>query len=203
MRMRDPQNRDIWYQNLAAISKLQSSTRYSRLFDLHVEIIRRYIDAIENLSEDQAQEKSNDIGDVRTKAGVVAHIMAWEEWQNQVFATKDRNVLIEQINMRGYVDPQTHKVINFSSVNEFNAYQNEKYKLWTWKNLQKKAVDQALQLKSYFPQDPEKDWIEFLENTPKHIWKITSKHTITIPSGFFLWMISLEHEAIEHAQDLY
>jgi len=163
-----------------------------------------YIPAVRSLTEEEAWRKSND---GRPIALVVAHIMAWEEWQIQVFTDPDKKQrLAQQMKLRSYYDPENDperiNPLNFETVDDFNTYQAEKYKSWIWQDIQEKAIKIALDLRLLFPQNPPEGWVEFLESTDSRDWQILPNKTITVPAGWYLWMVSLKHEAVTHRQDL-
>ncbi len=135
---------------------------------------------------------------------VVAHIMAWEEWQTQIFEDPNKQKRLQkQMNLQGYYDTDALKIVNFQNVDDFNEYSATRYSERSWAEIKQKAIGTALKLQSFFPPTPQQEWINFLENTPEHKWKILPDISLTIPAGWYLWMVSLEHEAIEHAGDIY
>ncbi len=193
-------NPDSWYQNLIGIASLPVNERYNALVKLHSVTTGDYLMAIRGMTDDQAAENSSD---GRTRALVVGHVLGWEEWQLQVFDSKDKlTKLRSQMAFKDYTDPDSNKVFDFRSVDDFNAYQSNKYSSWEWKAIQTRAISTALRLQSFFPDEPNPNWTKFLESTPKHNWRVTPEKSITIPRGWYLWMVSLEHEAVEHRSDL-
>lgn len=190
-----------WYSNLIDIASKPSVERYSALHDLHKVIADEYIEAVLTMSPFQAAESSSD---GRSRALVVGHILAWEEWQVQVFSDPGRQERVEkQLQLQDYFDPEECELRDFSSVDDFNHYQAQKYATWDWGSIQAKAISTARRLQSYFPKNPDREWIEFLDGTPLENWKITPDKTISIPGGWYLWMVTLEHEAVEHRGDLF
>ena len=93
--------------------------------------------------------------------------------------------------------------MDFSSVDEFNAHQEKLYKNWSWNDIREKALATANRLHSFFHDNPAKDWLEFLDSEPKKEWHVTKDITLTVPGAWYLWMVSLEHEAVEHRKDLF
>lgn len=202
MSERNSQAEQEWYGRLIdTASNSDAKERYVDLVQFHQEVLDFYLPAVKALTEEDAEKPSSDGRLVKI---VVAHIMAWEEWQIQVFEDEENKEehLRQQTKLRGYFDLERKKIVNFNNVDQFNAYQAEKYADWKWEDIQQKAIDTAQRLQSLFPTDPPTGWIDFLENTEDHLWKLTPDKTITIPAGWYLWMVSLEHEAIEHRSDL-
>lgn len=193
-------NSKTWYQNLVEIAFLPPRQRYDALVELHALTLEDYLRRLTAMSNKQAYEASSD---GRTKAIVVAHIMGWEEWQIQVFSDPNRGERLgKQIKLQGYYDDEKDAHVDFKGVDEFNTYQGQRYASWQWTDIRDKAIDIAEKLRSFFLEQPAEEWINFLENTPVRRWQLTPEHVLTIPAGWYLWMVSLKHEAVEHRKDL-
>ncbi len=196
-----PFNSETWYQNLALIAGKTSTQRYEGLVSLHGTTLEDYINALNQITEEQAEAPGVD---GRKRKIVVAHIMGWEEWQTQVFADPQRKErLNKQLHMECYQDPQTEKMMDFPSVDEFNAHQEKLYKNWSWNDIRNKAIATANHLRSFFPDNPSAVWLTFLDSKPTKEWHVTKDITLTVPGAWYLWMVSLEHEAVEHRKDLF
>lgn len=197
---------DQWLKNIVNISQLPSIQKYQTLVKLHRQTLSEYIKDLEAMTEEEAKKTSSD---GRARKIVIAHIMGWEEFQIQVFEDKDPLTrLHKQLNFQGYIDPDTGQSIDFfdphrrsNSVNNFNAYQAKKYNNWSWNKIMQRAINSSQRLKNCFPDKPSKQFLRFLEGTPPKKWKLKENFEITIPAGFYLWMVSLKHEAIEHRRD--
>lgn len=192
-------NPDIWYRNLVEIASFTPEKRYSALAELHKETIERYLSQINNISKESAAQISSD---GRTIKDVVAHIMAWEDWQIQELS--DLNIkerIAKGMNWEGYLDNESGQMMNFRDDDDFNAYITRRYKDTRWLDIKEKAIETAKRLQSFFPSKAPDGWIALLEDTPFYDWKLPNT-TISVPTGWFIWMISLEHEAIEHSKDL-
>lgn len=193
-------NPDAWYQNLALIAREAPAQRYKGLVNLHRITLKDYVSALNQMTEEQAETPGVD---GRKRKIVIAHIMGWEEWQIQVFADPQKEESLKrQLHMQGYQDPQTGNMMNYSSGDAFNAHQEELYRDWFWNDIRKKAIATANSLHYFFPDDPTTEWLEFLNNSPMKEWYVTKDITLTIPGAWYLWMVSLEHEAVEHRKDL-
>ena len=190
-----------WYDRLVGIANLNDpEKRYRELTRLHEETIGFYVSTIKAMDIQTAAQTSSD---GRPKSLVVAHIMGWEEWQIQVFTDPNRlHRLTRQMALHDYFDNETGKMISFKGVDDFNKHQADKYAQKPWGEIQQKAISTALTLQDIFPPNPSEEWVNFLENTPSKVWHLTSTKTITVPGGLYLWMVSLEHEAVEHRKDL-
>lgn len=200
-------NPSLWYENLIRISHLPPYKKYRALSQLHDETLSEYIKDLESMTDVEAELEGSD---GRKRKIVVAHIAGWEESQIQVFEDKNPPArLQEQLNFRAYVDSDTGKSLDFShlndrqkSVDDFNAYQAAKYQNCSWKDIREKAIGSAQRLRKCFPSEPSEEFLEFLENSPLKTWKLKKGLQITVPAGFYLWMVSLKHEAIEHRSDI-
>src|SRR3989338_11501347 len=91
--------KSAWYNRLIKMAGLQNPReRFDQLTKLHSETLALYLPAIQAMTEEQAWKPSSD---GRSIALVVAHIMAWEDWQIQAFTDPDRkNRLNEQMQDR-------------------------------------------------------------------------------------------------------
>ena len=193
-------NPDVWYQSLALIAREAPAQRYKGLVNLHRITLKDYVGALNQMTEDQAEAPGVD---GRKRKIVIAHTMGWEEWQTQVFADPQKGErLKKQLHMEGYQDPETGNRIDFSSVGAFNAHQEELYRDWSWNDIREKALATANRLHSFFPDDPTGEWLQFLDSEPIKEWHVTKDITLTVPGAWYLWMVSLEHEAVEHRKDL-
>jgi hypothetical protein len=192
---------DVWYRNLIDIAKIPNvNKRYQSLVQLHQATLDFYLPAVQAITSETAASPSSD---GRPVSLVVAHIMAWEEWQTQIFGDQNKEERLQkQMKLQGYHDTDSGTTVGFNNVDDFNGYSAKRYADKPWKKIQQKAVKTALQLQSFFPPNPKPDWIDFLESTPEHNWKITPGTVLSVPSGWYLWMVSLEHEAVEHRKDL-
>ena len=192
---------DVWYRNLIDIAKtLNISERYQSLVQLHQATLDFYLPAVQAITSETAASPSSD---GRPVSLVVAHIMAWEEWQTQIFGDQNREERLQkQMKLQGYYDTDLGTTVSFKNVDDFNGYSAKRYADKTWEKIQHKAVETALQLQSCFPPTPKLVWIDFLEKTREHNWKIIPGTVLSVPSGWYLWMVSLEHEAVEHRKDL-
>lgn len=196
-----------WYENIIQVSQLPTFQKYQSLTKLHLQTLTEYIKDLEDISEEEAESISSD---GRSRKIVVAHIMGWEEFQTQVFEDRDPLArLYKQLNFQGYVDPDTGQNYDFTdphdrnkSVDNFNAYQAKKYNSWSWDKIKQRAINTAQRLRNCFPDEPSEQFLSFLENTPPKRWRLKEGLEITIPAGFYLWMVSLKHEAIEHRRDI-
>lgn len=189
----------VWYSGLIEIARNPDPRqRYNSLVQLHQQTLDFYLPAISAITPEMAAMPSSD---GRPLSLVAAHIMGWEKWQTQVFSDPNREERLQkQMRLQGFMD--NGEVHDFETVDDFNAYISERYKQTSWEEIQKEAVETAEKLQAFFPASPDDKWIDFLEDSPQYNWRILPDTTISVPSGWYLWMVTLEHEAVEHREDL-
>ncbi len=188
-----------WYRNLEHIASLRPRERYDGLLGLHEKVVAEYVIMLDRLTEADAIESVRP-GSGRTRAMVIGHILGWEEWQLEVF--RDCNIMeriSRQLRLEDYLDPETGGILNFNGIDEFNAYQYAKYATWGWERIHGKARGTAMEFRRFFVEARSDRFINILEGTPMKNWKRLSR---PIPSGWYLWMTSLAHEAVVHTQEL-
>ena len=104
------------------------------------------------------------------------------------------------MNLSGYVEPDG-QVREFASVDAFNDYQATKQMGWLWDRIQDLAIQTATTLQVLFAHPSLVSW-ERLEQTKAYQWPLPNEMSVTVSCGWYLWMVTLEHEAVEHAFDL-
>lgn len=177
--------------------------RHGLMVELHAQVMREYVAAVEKISEHDAQQPISIGSDDRTLAQIVAHIAEWERFG--ILAASDILVGLNHprtvTDVRGYVDTNGQR-IDFAGVDEFNAHQKQKYASWPWPQLQNDAITYAKTLYSLFAH-PHLLTATKLDQTQPHHIKLGNGQVIeNITMGWSLWVIYLDHEAIEHAKEL-
>ena len=101
----------------------------------------------------------------------------------------------------GYIDPdgRTH---DFPDVAAFNAYYAEQHANQSWATIQAQAIHTASTLDQLFRASKLLTAERLEQSWPYQHYSLPIGLTLTIPCGWFLWMIAIEHEAVEHAADL-
>jgi hypothetical protein len=190
---------DNFYQSILASVALTPRERHALLARLHKEIVSDYIEAIRRIDSTKALTPSGEDLDHRTLAQVVAHIMEWDRFSilaaGDILAGVKHPRIVSSI--EGYIDTEG-KTLNFATIDEFNAYQNQQAAIYSWDQLQALAIDAAETLHTLFT-DPRLLNAERLEKT-KQWRKRLHNGTIIEPiaMGWSLWIIILQHQAIEH-----
>ena len=173
--------------------------RQHALLVLHTDIVEEYLAAVEAITPERAAHVLPHDG--RTIAQVVGHIMEWERWLITAAGEMAAGVAYPQIMRRqGYVDADGH-ARSFDSVDAFNAHQEAMQKSLDWETIQALALGTASDLQILFCKSGLLP-AERLEQTRRFRWKLPTGDTLTVPCGWFLWMVTLEHEAVEHEGDL-
>jgi hypothetical protein len=190
---------DDFYHSLVAIAGLPPDERRQRLVALHDEAVARYREAVSAITPAGAARMT---AGGRTVAQVVGHIAEWERYLIQAAGELISGVRWPRLMAHaGYVEPDgsVHGFVNDAA---FNAYQALKHASQPWPEIQTLALTTATTLHRLFtaadllPADR-------LEATRRwDYYRLPSGVTLRLPCGWYLWMVVIEHEAAEHADDL-
>jgi hypothetical protein len=178
-----------------------ASQRYAFLAQLHTKVHTGYVAAIRALSIADAARASSD---GRTIAQVVGHIMEWEcvaiMAAGELLAGVEKPRFFTTPSGWGYLDPDGTQVA-FQSLDEFNHYHAERHATWPWPQLQEQSIRSADVLHALFTT-PTLLSAEVLERTPIRERTLENGAKATIGAGWYLWIIMLGHEAVDHAEDV-
>ena len=189
---------EVFYQKIVAIAAQSPAKRRISLVGLHAEVVTPYLNAIRAMP---AQDAGRISSDNRTLGQVVGHIAEWERFTILAVGEIIMGVRWPQImNLSGYVEPDG-QVCEFSSVDAFNDYQATKHAAWSWEQIQNLAIQTAAILSILFAHASLVSW-ERLEQTKAYRWPLPNEMSVMVSCGWYLWMVTLEHEAVEHALDL-
>ena len=189
---------EVFYQKIVAIAAQSPAERRLSLVGLHMDVVTPYLNAVRAMT---AQDAARISSGGRTLGQVVGHIAEWERFTILAVGEIITDVRWPQImNMSGYVEPDG-QVREFTSVDAFNDYQANRHAAWSWKQIQDLAIQTAATLQVLFTQPSLVSW-ERLEQTKAHCWRLPNEMSVTVSCGWYLWMVTLEHEAVEHAADL-
>lgn len=188
----------FFYQRLIKIAARTPYERYGLLAEFHTDIVRSYLQTVRTLSPAEVMRRS---ADGRTVGQVIGHIAEWERFTILAAAEMVAGIRWPRImSLSGYLEPDG-RVLDFTSIDEFNAYQAAKHAAWSWPQLQDLALHTATALHALFTQ-PVLLSPDCLEQTQPYQWHLPSGIRLTLPAGWYLWMVSLEHEAVAHAPEL-
>lgn len=188
-----------FYSRVAEIAVLPPDERYRAISELHTGVFEGYMEALRGITPEGAVRV---VPDGRTVNQVVGHIAEWERYviisAGEVLAGVVWPGLMAHAR---YVEPDGI-AFAFRNDDEFNARQAEKYAARPWAETRELAIHTAsaghgLWVRSGLLRP------ELLERT--RLWehyRLPTGVTLSLPCGWFLWMITIEHEGVEHASDL-
>ena len=189
---------EVFYNKIVDIAAQPPAERCLSLVALHTDIITSYLTAVQALT---AQDAARVSSDGRALGQVVGHIAEWERFTILALGEIITGVVWPQImNLSGYVEPDG-QVREFASVDAFNDYQATEQMGWLWDRIQDLAIQTATTLQVLFAHPSLVSW-ERLEQTKAYRWRLPNEMSVMLPCGWYLWMVMLEHEAVEHAIDL-
>jgi len=189
---------EAFYAKVLAISNQPAERRVKGMNHLHLECMQLYLDAIRSIDEEHAMQVGKD---GRTIAQVVGHIMEWERYTAQAVGEIIAGVRDPQImHSKGYIEPDG-RVMNFKGTDDFNYYQAQKHQNVPWKTIQVASIRISMALQGIFSQPVILPY-ELLESTMTYQWKLAGGSLISLPVAWYLWIVTLEHEVVDHAVDL-
>jgi hypothetical protein len=189
---------DHVYRQIVASAARPPEERHRRLTAFHGTMLSEYLATVEAITPQAARRTSSD---GRTIGQVVGHIAEWERFG--LLALGDILAGVRwprMMSLSGYLEPDG-EVRDFTSVDDFNAYQAAKQATWPWEQIQRLAVATATTLHALCTTSglfsPAR-----LKDTRVYRWSLPQGHALELPVGWYLWMVSLTHAAVEHADDL-
>jgi hypothetical protein len=192
-----------FFAQVVAIMQEPPEPRHAALAALHTAALDAYLGALRRISPAQAQRQL-EAGSTRNLIQVVGHLAAWDRFG--ILAASDILAGLAHprtvTSVAGYVetDGQIH---DFASVDEFNAYQAARHADWPWEPMAAWAADVATTLHALFTQ-PHLVTAVRLEQTLPHRKPLHNGGPVIEQTtmGWTLWLLVLEHLAVEHAADL-
>ena len=165
---------------------------------IHSEYLAAYLSAIYAIDSEKA---SQICPDGRTIAQIVAHIAEWERYIIQSMGDIISGVRKPFVlTLKGYRDIDGTRV-DFDTINEFNEFQVQKYKNTPWSEIKPLAIHTASALQGIFSQ-PVVLPFDLMEKTESYNWHVPGGSLVSIPVAWYLWIVVLEHEVVDHAQEL-
>ncbi len=188
-----------FYGHLAEVADLPPDERYQKMSALHTSVFEGYMEAVEAIT---AEGAARVVPDGRTVKQVVGHIAEWER-----YVIISAGEMLAGVTWPGlmshsrYVEPDGSE-FPFRNDDEFNTRQAEKCASKPWAQTRELAIRTASACHRL--------WVrsgllgpELLERT--RLWqhyRLPTGVTLSVPCGWFLWMITVEHEGVEHVSDL-
>ncbi len=190
---------DIFYQELTRIATQPAYSRYGLLAEFHTKVTLQYLNALRMITEQKALQPGSD---GRSIAQVVGHIAEWDRFTLLAVGEIAVGVQCPRImSLAGYTEPDG-TILGFADKDAFNAYQIAKHANWTWEQIQELAIHMATALHAFFTQ-PALISPDLLEQTHTCKWGLPTGISLSLPAGWYLWLVSLEHKAVLHAADIY
>ena len=194
---------EIFYPRIMEAASHPPVERHAALLSLHGDILTDYLQAVQRITAEQATKPVAMGDDQRTRAQIVGHIAAWDR-----FATLSAGDILSGVEhprmittVSGYVETDG-QVLDFAGVDAFNARQAEIDSQRSWATMQAEALRIA---RTFYALFAHSDLLsaERLEQTRMHRKPFQNGETIqNIRMGWVLWLIELEHLAVEHAAEL-
>ena len=181
------------------IFQLAPEERKVEMTAFHRKVCDDYCKAVKGITPERAETISSD---GRLVKQVVGHIMECDRFTliclgKLLSGVKTRKLLWKN----GYVDA-SGEPYNFGSLDAFNAFQAERQASMPWSEIQMNAVSVASNLLTLL-STPFLITPALLEDTITISPELYDGQRLPIPSGWFLWYVILDHEAVEHARDIY
>ena len=181
------------------IFQLPREPRFKAMSDFHQQVHADYCRAVSAIIPKRAEEASSD---GRLVKQVVGHIMEWDRFTlislgQLMSGVKTRKCLWKN----GYVD-KAGDPYNFGTIDGFNAFQAERQLSVPWPEIQGGAIGIATTLTNLLSK-PAIVTPALLEDTEAISPELYDGQRFAIPCGWFLWYTILNHQAVEHARDIY
>ena len=181
------------------IFQLPPEPRFEAMSAFHQRVHTDYCQSVKAITLERAESVSSD---GRLIKQVVGHIMQWDRFTlislgQLMSGVKSRKILWKN----GYVD-QAGAPYNFGTIDAFNAFQAERQLSIPWSEIQADAIGMATTLANLL-SIPAIITPAQLEDTEAISPELYDGQRFPIPCGWFLWYIILDHQAVEHACDLY
>jgi hypothetical protein len=187
-----------FYQRIAEIAALPPHERHRRLAELHAGVVAGYCAAVQSIDAEAAARPGPD---GRSVAQVIGHIAEWDRYGILAAGEMLAGVAWPQMMAgAGFIEPDGVER-TFKGVYDFNAYQAERQAGLPWAQIRDLALGSATALLALFTH-PALLTPELLEQTRSYQFTLGDVLTLTLPVGWYLWIITIEHEAIEHVDEV-
>jgi len=187
-----------FYSKIAAVLQLDPGSRYKEMCRLHEKLQLLFTAAVKQIPAEKAAQKSSDD---RSISQLVGHILEWDRYIIQSASEIISGCSTPRLfHLKGYLDAHGNSY-DFESIDDFNGFQAVRQAGLAWPVIQEQAIRNAIALKTLFCHE---DLISAarLEETALYDWHSPDDKIIRTTSGWFLWVIAMEHETVEHAPDL-
>ena len=162
-----------------------------------------YVRVVERITQQDAAQPVNMGADRRTLGQIVGHFVGWDPFS--ILAAGDILAGVEiprtVVDQHGFIDTDG-RVYDFNSVDDFNDWHAERDSRLSWNEIQANALQTVRTFYALFA-DPALLNADRLEQTRMHEKRLHDGTVIKdIRMGWALWLIELQHYAVEHAAEL-
>ncbi|MCB0197486.1 MAG: hypothetical protein KDJ65_36405 [Anaerolineae bacterium] len=191
-------NPDHFYQHITKLATLSPYDRYARLGKFHTDLVMQYLDVVRSVNEDDVQQLGSNNRPIRQ---TIAEIAEWERFTILAAGEMVSGVLWPQImDLSGYIDDEGHRH-SFNNKNDFHAYVQDKFASCPWTEIRELALHTATAIHTFFTH-PTLLSPDTLQKTKKQAWLLPNGLKLSLPVGWYLWMTTIEREALAYATEL-
>ncbi len=189
---------EIFYPKIQEAMALDPVNRHLAFSVMHSEVLAEYVNAVSVIRVTKAESCSSDGRSIKQ---VVGHIMEWDRFMIQAAGELLSGVQNPQVMaVKGF-----HHLLgitqDFESINGFNAFHAAEQAVQPWVQIQSRAIACAQILHRLFTTPGLLEG-PLLEATAPVTLRFSGRVKIKSSIGWQLWIIVMEHEAVEHFADL-
>jgi len=189
---------DVFYPRVRTIFGEAPEERHRRMVLLDGEVLGEYLGWVRAIP---AEAAARSCAEGRTLAQVVGHVMEWDR-----YLAISAGEMLAGVEWPGIMSKERYvetdgRTGGYETMAEFNARQAAKHADWPWLKIRDMAVEIAEAVHALFTA-PALLTPRRLEATRSYVWRVPNGDRLTIGVGWYLWMVVLEHEGVEHEQEL-
>jgi hypothetical protein len=189
---------EVFYPRVAEILAQAPEERHRQMARLHQEVLAWYVEKVRAIMAEAAARRCPE---GRTLAQVVGHIMEWDR-----YFVISAGEMLAGVEWPGIMARERFVEIDgassgYETMDEFNERQAAKHAAWPWPRIQSMAVEAADVLHTLFTT-PGLLGPARLDATRLYNWKVPGGARLPTTVGWYLWMVILEHEGIDHEAEL-
>ena len=189
---------DIFYPWLSRTMNRPTAERHTALARAHAGLLQDYLACLSRIDE-MAAAAVMQAG--RKRVQVVGHFAAWDRYVLQAMGEILSGCETPRImRLEGFLG-LGGEARDFASVDAFNAAQADEMAGWSWAAVRRLAEGCAVRLAALLATS-DLPIAEALESTGWHAWNLPTGERLEVRVGWYLWGVTLEHLAMEHATEL-